>query len=847
MANKRISGLTVAISADTSGVTKGLKDITSDSIRASNNLKQVDALLKLDPENVDLLATRQKLLSSSIETTARKLEILKNAQADVNREFQAGKISDAEYIAFQKELVNTEKRLNELKHAENDAGKSAQKLGDDVDKADKETAEFSETLRSGLVAGAKTAVTAVGAVGTAAAAAIAGVVKLSGETAQLGDDIDKNSQKLGMSAKSYQEWSFVMEHSGSDIDKMTTAMKKLAEAATDPSDAVTQAFRKIGISMEDVAGMSQEELFSATITALQGMESGAERTAVANDLLGKSAMDLGALLNTSAEDTEAMRQQVHDLGGVMSDEAVKSAAAYQDSLQNMEVAVNGIKNSIASDFLPAITSVMDGISGVLSGSDDGLDTLLGGVEDFVRQIGDTAAGLQEKFTPIVSTLVEGMGDAIPAMLGIGTDILLSLVDGIVKALPGLAKAAVDIVLQLVDGVLKLLPSILGAGVDVLTTLVDGIAKALPKLIPAAVEAVTTLVKGLSDSLPSIIDAAISLISGLSEGLIAAIPVLLKALPDIIDSLMNGLLGGVPKIINAGITLLTSITKELPKIIETIVEVLPEIVTAIADAIKENMPEIVTAGFDLMTSLLDALPDIIAQVITAIPLIVSALEQAVTAKFPEMAKCGMDLFTQLSKRGDEICKKIAELIPTIIEKIKEAFMDKYEDIQRMGMGIFDNIGNGFNKVLGDAWEWGSDLIANFVSGIRDNIDSIISAAADAAGAIWEYLHFSEPEKGPLADFSTYAPDMMHTFADGIKENQDVITAQFNSALSGIRMPSAPQSTPTYAGFGAPVINVSVSVGSIAGDYDVNRMTDQMITEMSAWLAQLSSRQAALVGG
>lgn len=90
-------------------------------------------------------------------------------------------------------------------------------------------------------------------------------------------------------------------------------------------------------------------------------------------------------------------------------------------------------------------------------------------------------------------------------------------------------------------------------------------------------------------------------------------------------------------------------------------------------------------------------------------------------------------------------------------------------------------------------------------------------------------------------------MMHTFADGIKENQDVITAQFNSALSGIRMPSAPQSTPTYAGFGAPVIHVSVSVGSIAGDYDVNRMTDQMIKEMSAGLAQLSSRQAALVGG
>ena len=45
------------------------------------------------------------------------------------------------------------------------------------------------------------------------------------------------------------------------------------------------------------------------ITALQGMEAGAERTAAANDLLGKSAVDMAAVLNTGEEESERLKQE----------------------------------------------------------------------------------------------------------------------------------------------------------------------------------------------------------------------------------------------------------------------------------------------------------------------------------------------------------------------------------------------------------------------------------------------------------------------------------------------------------------------------------------------------------
>ena len=54
-----IKGIEIAISADTTGVTKGLKEITSESMKTSKNLKTVESLLKLDPNNTELVAQKQ--------------------------------------------------------------------------------------------------------------------------------------------------------------------------------------------------------------------------------------------------------------------------------------------------------------------------------------------------------------------------------------------------------------------------------------------------------------------------------------------------------------------------------------------------------------------------------------------------------------------------------------------------------------------------------------------------------------------------------------------------------------------------------------------------------------------
>ena len=420
-----------------------------------------------------------------------------------------------------------------------------------LEDAEKKGGGFGSAVKmaAGGVAAGMTAV--VGATSAVSAAFIKG----AGGAAEYGDNIDKMSQKMGLSAEKYQEWDAILQHSGSSIEAMKSSMKTLATAAETGSDA----FEKLGISQEQLSQMSQEELFEATISALQNVEDTTERTYLAGKTLGRGATELGALLNTSAEETEAMRQRVHELGGVMSDEAVKSAAQYQDSLQDMTTAFEGVKRNLMSSFLPSITTVMDGLGNLFSGdSNKGLGQIKEGVSKFISNL----------------------SKAIPKVIEIGKTIVSALGQAIIENLP----------------------TILEAGVNAILELAKGIGQALPTLIPAMVDAILTMVEGLLDNIDQIIDAGFQLMVGLAEGIINALPRIIEKIPVIITKLVEALINSIPKIIEAGVKLLSSLVQNLPTIIANVVQAIPQIISSIAGAIVNGVPSIIDAGINLISGL-----------------------------------------------------------------------------------------------------------------------------------------------------------------------------------------------------------------------------------------------------
>lgn len=120
--------------------------------------------------------------------------------------------------------------------------------------------------------------------------------------------------------------------------------------------------------------------------------------------------------------------------------------------------------------------------------------------------------------------------------------------------------------------------------------------------------------------------------------------------------------------------------------------------------------------------------------------------------------------------------------------------------------FSDLGTKIADLAAKAWEWGKDLVTSFVDGIKDNFWNLESALEDFGGMIYDYIHFSEPDKGALSNFETYAPDMVHSFAKGIHDNAHVVENEMQDLSSvmdsALRMPSytpyrATQTVPTTA--------------------------------------------------
>lgn len=279
-------------------------------------------------------------------------------------------------------------------------------FGDGIKGVNKEMLQAKKNIEN-VASSVKNAAKTFATIGAGVGAAGTAVFAFANKVSSTGDNIDKMSQKLGISAEGYQEWSHILEHSGTSIDSLQSSMKTLATAAETGSDA----FEKLGLSQEEISGMNQEGLFNATIAALQNVSSETERTYLAGQLLGRGATELGPLLNTSAEDIEAMRQNLHDMGAVMSDEAVKNSAAFQDSLTNLKSAFSGAANGLANDLIPKFTELMDKVTVFVA--DGGLDKIIAGFQNLTPLIAGAASAM---VTYKASSAIAGVVTAVTKAL-----------------------------------------------------------------------------------------------------------------------------------------------------------------------------------------------------------------------------------------------------------------------------------------------------------------------------------------------------------------------------------------------------------------------------------------------
>lgn len=402
-----------------------------------------------------------------------------------------------------------------------------------MDSGESEAKTFGDKLKGALATGAKVGAAALAAAGTAAVAFGKGVVDGVGQLAEYGDHIDKMSQKMGISAEAYQEWDAIMQHSGTSIDMMNASMKTMSAAAEKGSDA----FQKLGLSQEEVATLSKEDLFAKVIEGLQGMEEGTERTYIASQLLGRGATELGALLNTSAEETEAMRQRVHELGGVMSDESVKAAAAYQDSLQDLKTSMTGLKNNMLSQFLPSFTTVLNGLTDIFGGDKGkGVATVKEGLTAIGNSIRESLPVIVERMGAIVSALLEMLVDSLPSFLDMGFEIIGKMISGIVNNMPQIIAKILDVATRLITAMVQRLPQFLQMGVKFIVQMIQGLAQATPQILTAIGKILTEMMNAIIHT--DWIGLGRDVVTGVAKGIAGFGGAIVNSLKDAVKGALN---------------------------------------------------------------------------------------------------------------------------------------------------------------------------------------------------------------------------------------------------------------------------------------------------------------------
>ena len=184
----------------------------------------------------------------------------------------------------------------------------------------------------------------------------------------------------------------------------------------------------------------------------------------------------------------------------------------------------------------------------------------------------------------------------------------------------------------------------------------------------------------------------------------------------------------------------------------------------------------------------------------------ALKKKVTDTIENIKKDAIDKWNALKQSVTTTVENIKTSVGQTIENVKTDMSQKWENIKTTISNAITGAKDKVTEMAGNikstittnvdaavqylkdlpskALRWGRDLIDNFIDGIRDAWRSGIDFIEGIADDVADFIGFSEPEKGPLSNFHTFAPDMMALFAKGIRENLGLVTDAMNDVSSAV---------------------------------------------------------------
>ena len=278
MANdRRIKGLTIEIGGDTTQLSESLHDVNKSITSTQAQLKDVEKLLKLDPTNTEMLAQKQELLTQAISKTEEKLETLKDAAVQAEKQLGEGKISQEQFAALQREIAATEIELKRYDSQLDTAADATENLGDAAEQAAQDSGDASEEIgelsdaADDLGDAAEDAGDDTKDLGESARDSGDGFSVLDGAVATfIGNGLTALVSAIGDAISTFAELSESTQEYRENMSKLYTA----TSAAGMDADYITQAYSQLyGVLGDETATTTTISNFEKLGVSMQDMDS----------------------------------------------------------------------------------------------------------------------------------------------------------------------------------------------------------------------------------------------------------------------------------------------------------------------------------------------------------------------------------------------------------------------------------------------------------------------------------------------------------------------------------------------------------------------------------------------
>ena len=772
----RIQGITIELDGDTTGLTQALKKVDGETKNVQKELRQVERLLKFDPSNVELLSQKQKLLGDAVQSTSKRLDALKLAQAEVERQFKNGEIGEEQYRAFQRELVATEGKLNNFEGQLKDTqskldqfGKKMGEMGDSLKSAGGKMTSTGKDLSMKVTA----PIVAMGVAITKTAldfeAQMDRVGAISGATGDQMTKLKDTAMELGAStSKSASEVAIGMENMaamGFEVNEIVAAMPGIISAAEASGADMAQTADVVAASLNMFGLEASEASRVADILAQSANQSSADITDLQYAL--KYAGPPAAALGISLEETAAAIGLMTDAGMQGEQAGTTLRSALLSLLQPSE------KNSKLMDKLGIAVTDADG--------------KMLGISDIVRNLSASLDGMTEanKAATLASIFGKEAVSGMLTLIAAGPE----QIDAMTASLENSAGASKEAADQMMDNLKGSLEE-LGGAFETLSIQLGNILIPIIRDVATVIQGIVEWFSNLSTETQKTILAVAGITAVIGPLLIVA-GMLISSIGTIMSAFggMSVAIAGAGGSMGVISSVMAALTGPIGLVIAGVVALGAAMVAAYTnfDGFRDKVNSVFTEVKNIATSVLQAVVSFVRDQLTT-------LSKFWNENGTQILKAATNAFNGIKTVIDFVMPAIKLVIETIWNAIKQVItgaldviMGAVKVFSGLFTGDFSKMWEGVKQIFSGAIDLLMGLMTlSFVGGIRTLLANLGKNAFNLMKGMWDDVAraFSNGVKSANTSVVNFIKNIGTNFKSLLTNTTQVFSNMWRSVVDSV---------------------------------------------------------------